>query len=105
MSKKSWQWEKWRADENGEADCGVYFEERSGMAHSVCRCPRYLKKEEWEEYARMIAAAPDLLAILERIINRATASMGEVMARTSPVSLADLEDARKIIAQAKEESS
>lgn len=57
----------WREDENykGQADCGVYSEVRKGHAYSVCRAPRHQSKEQWEADARLIAAAPDLLAALK----------------------------------------
>jgi hypothetical protein len=57
-----WQW-YWRY-EQGEANCGVFWEQHEGMAHSVARCPRYQKKAQWEADGRLIAAAPDLLAAL-----------------------------------------
>lgn len=58
MSDK-WQW-YWRTDENGHADCGVFYEKRPGHAYAVCRAPRYMRKEQWEEIAPVIASAPDL---------------------------------------------
>lgn len=54
-------------NENGEAYCGVYYEKRPGQAYSVCRGPRYQVKEQWEADARLISAAPDLLAALTNV--------------------------------------
>ena len=56
---KEWKW-YWRQNDDGNADCGVYYEERPGQVYSVCRCPRYLTEQQWTEYARLIAAAPAL---------------------------------------------
>lgn len=58
-----WKW-YWRK-EDGEANCGVFSEKNPGQAYAVARCPRYQKKEQWEVDARLIAAAPDLLAALK----------------------------------------
>lgn len=65
-----WSWD-WRASESGEADCGVFAEERPGMAYAVCRCPRYMREEEWRSIAPVLAAAPDLLAACEAAIDYA----------------------------------
>jgi hypothetical protein len=62
-----WQW-YWRV-EGREANCGVYYEERPGMAHSVCRAPRYVTQEQWEANARLIAAAPLMLAALREFMD------------------------------------
>jgi hypothetical protein len=53
-TSEPWQW-YWR-QEDGEANCGVLYEERPGMAHSVCRAPRYEKEEQWEANAARIVA-------------------------------------------------
>jgi hypothetical protein len=55
VTKLEWKW-FWRESETAqnEADCGVYAEPRTGQAYSVCRCPRYVKKEQWEELAAHI---------------------------------------------------
>lgn len=54
-----WQW-YWR-EEDGEANCGVFHEERKGLARSICRAPRYEQRDQWEHNARLIAAVPELL--------------------------------------------
>ena len=61
-----WKW-YWR-EEDGKANCGVFFEKRPGQAYSVARCPQFVKKEEWEKYGPLIAAAPELLAALESLL-------------------------------------
>jgi len=53
-----WKW-YWKENESYEADCGVYVEEVYGQAVSVCRAPRFEKKERWEANACLIAHAPD----------------------------------------------
>lgn len=53
---RPWTWH-WREGDNGEADCGILHEERPGMAYSVCRCPRYVTKEQWEANAQLICDA------------------------------------------------
>jgi hypothetical protein len=62
-----WKW-YWRKEE-GEANCGVFWEKREGQAISVCRAPRYEKQEQWETNAALISAAPDLADALERTVN------------------------------------
>ena len=52
-----WTWD-WHQVE-GEADCGVRSELKAGHAFSVCRAPRYQTQKQWEDDARLIAAAPD----------------------------------------------
>lgn len=47
-----WQWH-WRSA-NGEADCGIFAEVRNGHAYSVARCPRYMKRPDWEKLATLI---------------------------------------------------
>lgn len=49
---RTYQW-YWRA-RDGEADCGIFYEERPGHAYSVCRAPRYAKQEEWAEFASAV---------------------------------------------------
>lgn len=62
-----WTW-YWRVEDE-EANCGVFWEQRSGMAYAVARCPRYQTKEKWEADARLISAAPDLLEALKAVMN------------------------------------
>jgi hypothetical protein len=52
-----WQW-YWR-EEDGEVNCGVFYEERPGIAWSICRAPRYETQEQWAANARLISAAPE----------------------------------------------
>ena len=56
-----WYWHRNTDKDPSEAECGVFVEKRPGHAYSVCRAPRYEKKEQWEANARLIAAAPDLV--------------------------------------------
>lgn len=49
---RKYEW-YWRA-RDGEADCGIFYEERPGHAYSVCRAPRYAKREDWEEFASRV---------------------------------------------------
>lgn len=51
-----WQY-YWRTNDAGEADCGVFYEERAGLAHSVCRAPRYQKQDQWDADGNFIASA------------------------------------------------
>lgn len=62
-----WVW-YWREDDEGHADCGVFWEKRTGHAVSICRAPRYEKQQRWEANARLIAAAPDLLEACEMAV-------------------------------------
>lgn len=48
-----WDW-YWRVDEKGEADCGICAQVRPGHAYAVVRCPRYMQRRQWEEYASYI---------------------------------------------------
>ena len=59
-----WQW-YFKIDDNLEADCGVYYEERPGMVYAICRAPRYEGEQQWKANARLIAAAPELLEALK----------------------------------------
>ena len=47
-----WQW-YWR-ETDGKPDCGIFAEVIPGYAYAICRCPRYLTKEQWEGYAEHI---------------------------------------------------
>jgi hypothetical protein len=58
-----WEW-YFRLGKNLESDCGVFHDD-NGKAYSVCRCPRYQGEKQWEDDARLIAAAPDLLEALK----------------------------------------
>ena len=49
ITRTKWLW-NWSVLD-GEPYCGVYAELRPGHAYSICRCPRYLTKEQWTEYA------------------------------------------------------
>jgi len=51
--KLHWYW----GHHNGEADCGVFAEERRGHAMAVMRCPRYQTKEQWEADATFMIRA------------------------------------------------
>ena len=62
-----WKW-YWKLNEHLEADCGVYWELREGLAISVCRAPRYETKEQWEANAPLICAAQDLLEACHKLI-------------------------------------
>lgn len=57
---------------DGEADCGVFAEPHEGQAYSVCRAPLYQTEEQWDADARLIAAAPELLAALIGAVEMAT---------------------------------
>ena len=48
-----WHW-YWEEKENGEADCGIVCAPREGHGYSVCRCPRYMSKIEWQALAGYI---------------------------------------------------
>jgi len=68
MSKHTpgpWQW-YWRVGEHLRADCGVFHEIREGQAVAVCRAPQYAGQRQWEADARLIAAAPELLALAKQ---------------------------------------
>ena len=49
---------------------GSVFSKRghSGMCYCVCKAPQYQAKDQWIADARLIAAAPDMLAALERCL-------------------------------------
>lgn len=51
---RTYEW-YWRT-RDGEADCGIYYEDRPGHAYSVCRAPRYAKESEWAEFAAKVCA-------------------------------------------------
>lgn len=57
-----WKWH-WRS-EGGLSTGSVYAEPRTGHAYAVAICPQYQKRSQWEADARLISAAPDLLAAL-----------------------------------------
>ena len=48
-----WKW-SWGANDDGEADCGIYAEPAAGQAYAICRCPRYLTEEQWAQIATHI---------------------------------------------------
>ena len=92
-----WYW-YWRQSD-GETDCGVYSEKHQGHAYSVCRAPRYQTEDQWAADARLIAAAPELLNLAERVarLNRDAGRIGAGM-------LAHLiDEARAAIAKATQE--
>jgi hypothetical protein len=62
-----WKWH-WGLGHNLEADCGVFHEPIEGQAYSVCRCPRYQSQLQWEADARLMAAAPELLAACKGLL-------------------------------------
>lgn len=89
-TKGSWDW-YWRFDNStNEADCGV----ASSGGYSVCRAPRYQEKKQWEADARLIAAAPDMLEALERLVRRATRELAD------PEDVSELHFANSVIAKA-----
>jgi hypothetical protein len=49
--KIKWKW-TWK-EENGEADCGIYAISL-GYAYAICRCPKYIKEEHWQQIAKSI---------------------------------------------------
>ena len=53
---------------NKEAVCGVFAEPREGHAYAIAQCPQYEKQEQWEANARLICAAPAMLAALKEAI-------------------------------------
>lgn len=61
-----WRSENWRVGEDGNADCGIFTEWRSGMDYAVARCPRYETEERWQANAAHIAAfgPPTALALI-----------------------------------------
>lgn len=64
----TWQW-YWRYDEKkDEADCGVFVQEFTGMARSICRAPRYDTQAQWEANARLIAQAPAMAEVLHDLL-------------------------------------
>jgi len=48
-----WRW-NWKTNQAGEADCGIVAEPLPGHGYSICRCPRYVKEEQWRKYAKHI---------------------------------------------------
>ena len=44
----------WRVTDE-KPDCGIFAEPREGQAYSVCRCPRYQKKKQWQDDSELIA--------------------------------------------------
>ncbi len=51
----------WHVADNGETDCGVV----NHRGYSVCRAPRYQKKDQWEADARLIVKAPEMYELLK----------------------------------------
>ncbi len=91
-----WEW-YWRVnDDNLEADCGVLSDVKSGRARSICRCPRFEAEDQWRANARLIAAAPDLLAALKKIEEHWGGTPEDLM--LPPLSL--MFDVRQAIAKA-----
>lgn len=95
MSRKQatpgeWQW-YWResAINAGETDCGVFAEERPGMAISVCRAPRYEKREQWEANAPLLCKSKDMAIVLRELLD--SGSYPTAVAEKAEKLLADLE--------------
>lgn len=61
-----YEWKShWRTDENGNADCGIYFEPRPGHAYSICRAPKFITEEQWAAIASQITKVPELITYTE----------------------------------------
>lgn len=72
------QWD-WRTDDEGNADCGVFFMVFDGHAYAFARCPKYLSKEQWESNAKAICAIPDLVKALKRARSYVKATHGTLV--------------------------
>lgn len=100
-------WQFYWREEDGEANCGVFFERRKGQAFAVARCPRYVMEKQWKADGALIAAAPDLLEALEEAIEcglvpKSSALEGGALRYSSQVKCAD--KIRAAIAKAKGEA-
>jgi hypothetical protein len=83
-TSEPWQW-YWR-QEDGEANCGVLYEERPGMAHSVCRAPRYEKEEQWEaNAARIVACVNAMEGLTNEQVAELRASRDELLSALKDV--------------------
>lgn len=84
-----WKWHWRTSTEIGEKpDCGVYAEHHEGHAYAIARCPRYVKKEEWETIAsfivksanchdELVAALRESLAFAENELESREASFSD----------------------------
>lgn len=61
-----WKWHPKSTDQ--EHNGAIYSEIYEGHAYAVAMQPRYVSYEQWAANARLIAAAPDLLAALELLL-------------------------------------
>jgi len=84
-----WKWHPRSAER--EHNGSVYAEPIQGHAYAVAVQPRYVKDQEWRVHASLIAAAPELLALVKRY--RAETPLGN-----QPSMIA--EEADRIIAKA-----
>ena len=55
--------------ENGENNGSVIWLERRGMAHCVCKAPRYATEEQWKSNAPLIAASPEMYEALKELVH------------------------------------
>jgi hypothetical protein len=53
LSHWSWYWRDLGPEEY-EADGSIYAEVWPGHAYAIAKCPRYMSKEQWAEYAAHI---------------------------------------------------
>lgn len=61
-----YEWKSyWRTDDNGHADCGIYFSPQFGQAYSICRAPKYITEEQWAAIASHITKVPELITYTE----------------------------------------
>lgn len=47
----------WRCDEEGHADCGIFYEPTKGHAYALLRAPKYITHEEWDEIREHVVRA------------------------------------------------
>ena len=99
------EWKSYWRKTDGEPDCGVFTETSPGHAYSICRCPRYETKEDWERVGGYIAAA-NPAAVLELLDSHAELlACLEFAVKVAPLMMKDLaqvENWRATIAKRKE---
>jgi hypothetical protein len=68
-TRGTWHWDSYLDSDYDPPNCGsIYAELVSGQAVAIAKRPRYTNDRQWQADACLMAAAPDLLDIVRKIV-------------------------------------